>query len=171
MTAGRNSRITSRIMAAVRSRDTQPEIAVRKRLWALGYRYRVHAKVFGRPDVVFTTVRVALFIDGDFWHGNPEEWRRRGKATMAEMFPTRTTWWVAKIKRNIARDREVDRRLRDEGWLVLRIWESSIAANFDAVIRAIAQQVAKRSRSENKLRRLRTKRAVRSQERRAPESH
>jgi DNA mismatch endonuclease (patch repair protein) len=146
-TAGRNSRITSRIMAAVHSVDTQPEIAVRKRLWALGYRYRIHAKVFGRPDVVFASARVALFIDGDFWHGNPEEWRRRGKATMAEMFPTRTTWWVAKIERNIARDREVDCRLRDEGWLVLRIWESSIAANIDAVIKAVAQKVANRSRS------------------------
>jgi DNA mismatch endonuclease (patch repair protein) len=131
--------VTSRIMASVRGKDTRPEIALRRGLWALGYRYRVHpAGLTGRPDLVFPSARVAVFVDGDFWHGNPSEWRRRGKATIAEMFPSRTQWWVEKIERNIVRDRDVSLSLRSDGWAVVRVWESAIAVNRGAVIRRIA---------------------------------
>src|SRR5688572_14804948 len=103
----RDPKVTSKIMASVRAKDTRPELAVRKRLWALGYRYRVHPKgVFGRPDVVFPRLKIAIFIDGDFWHGNPREWRRRGFERMEDLFPSRTEWWADKIRRNIERDRK-----------------------------------------------------------------
>ena len=129
-------------MASVKGRDTRPEIALRKGLWALGYRYRLHPEsLVGRPDLVFRRARVAVFIDGDFWHGNPEEWRRRGKASMAAMFPSRTEWWVEKIQRNIARDRDVNRRLRADGWRIVRVWESAIATNGEAAIRRVARIV------------------------------
>ncbi len=100
-------------MGSVPSRDTRPESAVRKQLWSLGFRYRIHpAGVFGRPDFVFVGLRVAVFVDGDFWHGNPREWRRRGCQRLEDLFPTRTEWWAAKIRRNVERDRAVNRELR-----------------------------------------------------------
>jgi DNA mismatch endonuclease (patch repair protein) len=134
-------------MASVLAKNTRPEITVRTSLWAMGYRYRVHVStVFGAPDIVFHGLRVAVFIDGDFWHGNREEWRRRGRKTLAEMFPTRTAWWVAKIRRNIARDRAVNRRLSDEGWRVLRVWESAIVRNPDAAIRRIVRTLETQGR-------------------------
>src|SRR5436305_10445357 len=97
----RDPKITSRIMASVPARNNMPELVVRKRLWALGYRYRVHPTgIFGRPDIVFSRLRIAIFIDGDFWHGNPQEWKRRGLERFEDLFPSRTDWWVAKIRRN-----------------------------------------------------------------------
>lgn len=135
--------MTSRMMAAVKSKDTKPELAVRSALWRRGYRYSLHRKdVVGRPDLIFRRARVAVFIDGDFWHGNA--WRVRGLSRLEDLFPTRTEWWAAKIKRNIARDHEVTERLRAGGWLVLRFWESEVAASVDAVADEIAHAVDSR---------------------------
>lgn len=146
----RDPLITSRIMASVRGKDTRPELALRRGLWALGYRYRVHSTgLAGHPDLVFPSARVAVFIDGDFWHGNPDEWRRRGKATIAQMFPTRTQWWVAKIERTIARDRDVSNGLRADGWAVVRVWESAVAVNREAVIYRVARIVAQETRQRD----------------------
>lgn len=115
----------------------------------MGYRYRVHASfVVGAPDIVFHGLRVAVFIDGDFWHGNREEWRRRGRRTLAEMFPTRTAWWVAKIRRNMARDRAVNRQLHDEGWRVIRLWESEIKRDPGGVVRRIVRVIEAKHRTE-----------------------
>lgn len=134
----RDAKITARIMASVHSKDTKPELFVRTRLWSLGYRYRTHVtSVPGRPDIVFARRRVAIFIDGDFWHGNPREWKRRGRNRFEDMFPSRTAWWVAKIQRNIDRDRQVDRLLRAAGWRVLRFWESGVLRDLDGVARRI----------------------------------
>lgn len=136
----RKREMTSRIMASVRSRDTRPEMAVRRRLWALGYRYRVHPKgVIGRPDIVFMPLRVAVFVDGDFWHGNPHEWRRRGCEKFEDMFPSRKEWWSAKIRRNMERDRIVNRELRRAGWCVVRCWERSIERDVEAVVDRIVR--------------------------------
>jgi DNA mismatch endonuclease (patch repair protein) len=135
-------------MASVLAKNTRPEITVRTCLWALGYRYRIHlSSVFGAPDIVFRRLRVAVFIDGDFWHGNRDEWKRRGRKTLAEMFPTRTAWWVDKIRRNIARDQIVNRRLCSEGWKIIRAWESSVQTDPDAVVRRIVRIVEARRRA------------------------
>ena len=143
--SNRDPRVTSRIMASVSAKNTRPELLVRKRLWSLGYRYRVHPRgIFGRPDIVFTRLRVAVFVDGDFWHGNPEEWKRRGFQRFEDIFPSRSEWWTAKIRRNIERDREVDRQLQSEGWMVVRCWESSIYENCDEAIGRIAKAVEQR---------------------------
>jgi DNA mismatch endonuclease (patch repair protein) len=130
-------------MSAIRSKDTKPELIVRRGLWALGIRYRLHSDVVGRPDLVIRRTRVAVFVDGDFWHGNPEEWRRRRMGSMDEMFPSRTAWWVAKIERNIARDREVTRRLVADGWRVIRVWESEVLRDATGVVRRIARAIRK----------------------------
>jgi DNA mismatch endonuclease, patch repair protein len=129
----RDPDITSRIMRSVRSKDTKPELALRRAVHARGGRFRLHAAdVPGRPDLVVRSRKVAVFVDGDLWHGNPLEWQRRGRASLADLFPSRTSWWVAKIERNIQRDRHVDQELRTRGWRVLRLWASEVMADPDA---------------------------------------
>lgn len=129
-------------MAAVRGRDTKPEIALRRALHARGLRYRLHPRdVLGRPDFVNRSRRVAVFVDGDFWHANPAEWERRGFSSMESQFPaTKRSAWVAKLRRNVERDSEVNRALAAEGWLVIRVWESEIRADLEAVADLIARQ-------------------------------
>jgi DNA mismatch endonuclease (patch repair protein) len=113
------------MMAAVRGKDSKAELALRRALHARGLRYRLHARdVFGHPDLVIRSRKLAVFVDGDMWHGN--EHRRRGLANLADLFPTRTDWWVAKIERNIQRDQEVNDHLRADGWTVVRVWESEV---------------------------------------------
>ncbi len=115
-------------MAAVRGKDSKAELALRRVLHARGLRYRLHARdVFGHPDLVIRSRKLAVFVDGDMWHGN--EHRRRGLASLADLFPTRTEWWVAKIERNIQRDQEVSEHLRADGWTVVRVWESEVTEN------------------------------------------
>lgn len=124
----RDPAVTSRIMARVRSKDSKAELALRRALHARGFRYRLHGKeVLGRPDIVNRSRRLAIFVDGDMWHGN--EHHRRGLASLAELFPTRTQWWVAKIEANMRRDHEVTSTLRAQGWTVIRLWESDILAD------------------------------------------
>ena len=99
-------------------RDTQCEKAVRSAVHALGFRYRVHVKpdptLRREADLVFRCERVAVFVDGCFWHGCP----------LHHHDPhTHHSWWKSKIERNRARDRETDRLLEERGWLVLRVWE------------------------------------------------
>jgi DNA mismatch endonuclease (patch repair protein) len=88
---------------------------------------------------VFVGLRVAVFVDGDFWHGNPQEWKRRGCQRLEDLFPTRTEWWAAKIRRNVQRDRAVNRELRAAGWRVVRCWESAINRDLTGVVRRIAR--------------------------------
>jgi DNA mismatch endonuclease (patch repair protein) len=97
--------------------DTAAELAVRRQLWALGLRYRVHYRATGgrrRVDVAFTRARVAVFVDGCFWHSCPLH-GTRPKAN--------DEWWKAKLERNVERDRSADAELRAAGWTVVRIWE------------------------------------------------
>ena len=141
MTRSRDPAVTSRMMARVRNKHSKAELAIRRRLFGRGLRYRVHHTLVGKPDIVFTKRRVVVFIDGDFWHGNA--WRLRGLASLAELFPNRTEWWVAKITRTMQRDEEVTAALTAQRWLVLRYWESTvladpdiIAAEIEAIVRA-----------------------------------
>lgn len=107
-----------RRMANTRGRDTKPELEVRRRLHALGYRYRVNARPESTlrytADILFTRARVAVFIDGCFWHGCPEHF---------VMPQTRTEFWRNKIGGNTARDAAASAALRTAGWTVVRIWE------------------------------------------------
>jgi DNA mismatch endonuclease (patch repair protein) len=114
-------------------------------LYALGLRYRVaRANLPGRPDVVFAGARVAVFCDGDFWHGRELE-HRVAKLQRGHNAP----YWVAKIGRNVARDRATDVVLRADGWEVLRYWESDIRANLAAVADAICRVVTERRRARS----------------------
>lgn len=99
-------------------RDTKPEMALRRELHRIGLRYRVNRPVLPgvrrRADVVFTPARVAVFVDGCFWHGCPSH-GTRPKAN--------ADWWAAKLAGNVARDRDTDARLDAAGWRVVRVWE------------------------------------------------
>jgi DNA mismatch endonuclease (patch repair protein) len=110
-------------MQAIRSRDTAPEMAVRRLLHAMGLRYRVHYKPIPtlnrRADIVFTRQRVAVFIDGCFWHGCPEHG--------AVHFGVHQDYWSEKITRNMARDADTDERLNAQGWSVIRFWQHTPA--------------------------------------------
>lgn len=120
-----------------RGSDTQPEILLRRALWKRGARYRVHYKgLIGRPDIVFVRQQVAIFCDGDFWHGR--SWDER-KARLAR--GSNPGYWIAKIERNIYRDGQVDEALRDQGWRVIRFWESDIRKSPDAVAEEILDAI------------------------------
>ena len=122
----RDPEVTSRIMAAVRSRDTRPEVALRSALWRRGLRYRVRSKLTGKPDIVFPSARLAVFVNGDFWHGNA--WRVRGLPSFEEQFHkiNNADFWRAKIEANMARDRHVNAELGTSGWCVYRVFESRL---------------------------------------------
>ncbi len=137
----RDPAITSRMMAAVRNKDSKAELALRRELHSAGRRYSLHPKdVTGHPDIAFRKQKVAVFVDGDFWHG--VAWKARGLQRLEDLFPSRTQWWATKIRRNIERDREVTRLLTEQGWTVIRLWESEVLASpghaAERVTRALA---------------------------------
>lgn len=113
-----SSAAASKRMAATGQRDTSAEIRIRKRLFAKGLRYRVDYAVLGKPrrraDIAFTRAKVAVFVDGCFWHGCIEH----GSWPKAN-----AEFWRNKIETNRERDRDTDQRLNDIGWCVVRIWE------------------------------------------------
>jgi DNA mismatch endonuclease (patch repair protein) len=133
------------MMSRVRSKDSKAELALRRALHRKGVRYRLHAAdVTGRPDVVIRSKRLAVFVDGDFWHGNA--WRLRGLARLEDQFPTRTEWWVAKINRTIERDHEVTVSLEAAGWRVVRVWESEVIADSNAAAARVLAALEARPR-------------------------
>jgi DNA (cytosine-5)-methyltransferase 1 len=131
----RDSATISNLMRRVKSRDTKPEVAFRKALWARGLRYRICDDALpGKPDLVFPRYRLAVFIDGDFWHGY--QWQRRGLSTLEDQFretPSKD-YWVRKITRNVARDEARTSELAGEGWRVLRFWESDLKQNLSECV-------------------------------------
>ena len=110
-------------MRANKSKGTKPELALAKAMWALGLRYRKNSgSIFGKPDFSFKKYKVAVFVDGEFWHG--KDWEQR----KVEIKGNRE-FWIAKIERNIRRDMEVTGRLKAEGWTVLRFWSNDVVKN------------------------------------------
>jgi DNA mismatch endonuclease, patch repair protein len=112
----------SEIMSLIRSKNTKGEIALRKLLstplYPRGYRYRIHyKKAPGCPDIAFVSRKIAVFMDGSFWHGYK---LRSGKAVPKK-------YWLPKIARNMQRDKEVNRALRAIGWRIIRVWEHDVS--------------------------------------------
>lgn len=126
-------------MSHIRSRDTKLETAFLKclssRLYPLGYRYRKHYKRLpGEPDVVFVKQRVAVFLDGDFWHGY--NLKKLGRSVPKK-------YWLPKIERNIKRDKTNNLKLRKDGWTVLRFWEHRIKKDPQKAIIKIEKALGK----------------------------
>ena len=131
----RNPKVTSRIMSCIRSKNTRPEIVLGKILWRHGIRYRKHYKITGQPDFVIVSRRIAIFVDGDFWHGH--NWKLRGFKDLEAELSTYKPFWVNKIRNNIARDLKVNNSLRRDKWAIVRVWESELKKNPDKAIRRI----------------------------------
>lgn len=124
----RSPEVTHKIMSAVHSKETRPEVALRRELWCRGLRYRKNDKRLpGKPDIVLSRARLAVFCDGDFWHGH--NWAIRGYGSLEKELKRYSKPWAEKIMKNIQRDQEVDRKLKKLGWQVLRVWESDIKKN------------------------------------------
>ena len=119
-------------MSRIRSKDTKAEILLRKTLWHLGFRYRKnYRKLPGTPDIALTRQKIAIFIDGDFWHARGHE------AKPGEQIASRKKFWRKKLARNVERDKEVNDALTQEGWLVLRFWESEIQKNLEKCVESV----------------------------------
>jgi len=132
----------SKLMARVRTRNTAPEVALRRALWAAGIRgWRVHPRVAGRPDFAWVGRRVAVFVDGAFWHGHPDYYRGQSGA-----------FWDAKIARNRARDERVNAELSEQGWRVVRVWDFEVERDLARCVERVAQlldEIRKDSYSES----------------------
>lgn len=139
----RDKETTYRIMSAIKSKNTSPERILGKCLWERGLRYRKHYRIKGKPDFVFVKAKVAVFCDGDFWHGN--NWRLRGMKSMEEELSHYSDFWASKIRRNVARDRQVNEALIRDGWTVFRFWESKIKKNSKRLANKIAAILRKRN--------------------------
>lgn len=110
-------------MQSNKSTGTKPELVLAKAMWALGLRYRKNSGgIFGKPDFSFKKYKVAVFVDGEFWHG--KDWEQKKAVIKGNR-----EFWIAKIERNIQRDIEVTGRLKAEGWTVLRFWSNDVVKN------------------------------------------
>ncbi|MDB2606912.1 very short patch repair endonuclease [Zobellia sp.] len=118
----------SKIMSKIKGKNTKPELAFRKALYAKGYRYRIdYKKLIGKPDIALKKYKTVIFIDGEYWHGYNWEERKPKVKTNRE-------FWIAKIERNIQRDQEVNEELERKGYKVFRFWEPEIKKDLDRCI-------------------------------------
>ena len=115
-------------MSRVRSRNTDIEILLRKALFAKGYRFRIHYPISGKPDIVFLNQHIAIFCDGDFWHGR--YFKKEAK--------NYKDFWKKKIIINRERDKKVNRALKKQGWKVIRFWKSEIKKDIDKCLEKIS---------------------------------
>jgi DNA mismatch endonuclease (patch repair protein) len=115
-------------MKRIRGKNTKPEITFRKALWAQGVRYRKnYSKIPGKPDVAIVKYKIAIFIDGTFWHGyNWKEKKRRIRSNKE--------YWIKKIEGNIARDQLINTQLNKIGWIVLRFWDFEVKKDLSLCI-------------------------------------
>ena len=122
-------------MQAVRDRDSEIELLLRRALWRKGYRYRKNlSNVEGKPDIVFVKQRLTIFCDSEFWHGY--DWGNK-----MEEFKSNQEFWLKKIETNMKKDQIVNENLKQKDWIVLRFWGSDIKANLGECVRAIEQQL------------------------------
>jgi len=118
-------------MSRIRSKNTKPEVILRKALWHKGIRYRKnYNKLPGKPDIAITRYRIAIFVDGDFWHG-------KNMDKINKQIKSNREYWLPKLEKNKQRDAEINDFLTEEGWLVLRFWESDIKKGLNKCVNKI----------------------------------
>lgn len=110
-------------MSRIKGKDTSLELFVRRYLFSRGYRYRIHVKMLGKPDIVFPKKKLAIFINGCFWHLHG--------CKLSTIPTTRREYWITKLERNKSRDEEVQLKLRNEGWSIIVLWECELEYNPD----------------------------------------
>lgn len=118
----------SKIMSKIKGKNTKPELAFRKALYAAGYRYRIdYKKLIGKPDIALPKYKTVIFIDGEYWHG--KNWEERKPKVK-----TNRKFWIAKIERNMQRDLEVNQELTSLGYTIFRFWETEVKKNLNECI-------------------------------------
>lgn len=128
----------SEIMRSVKSKNSKLEKILSSKLWRMGYRYRKNDPlIFGKPDISFRAIKLAIFIDSEFWHG--KNWEKEKNKIKVNRH-----YWYPKIESNIIRDREVNTQLFKQGWKVLRFWGKEIEKNTDFCINQIINEINKR---------------------------
>jgi len=116
-----------KIMAAIRGKNTKPEMIVRRGLWKRGFRYRLnHKRLPGHPDLVLRKYRTCVFVNGCFWHGHLVESNTMESSACCKIPKTNREFWVAKIRRNKERDKEEQRKLAAMGWHCITVWECEL---------------------------------------------
>lgn len=125
-------------MQAIKGKDSKIEILLRQELWSRGLRYRKNAKsVYGHPDIVFISKKIAVFCDGEFWHGY--DWENRIKSIKSNQ-----AFWISKIERNMQRDKEVEAELKHQGWTVIRFWGNEISKSVEKCADIIENEFRKK---------------------------
>lgn len=125
----------SRRMSRVHLKKGKAETALAKALWHRGYRYRLnYKKLPGSPDIAITKYRIAIFVDGEFWHGYDWEHKR-------EKLKSNREFWIEKIEENIQRDIRNDRLLRSTGWIPLHFWEKEVKKDLDGCIQTVIDAI------------------------------
>ena len=123
------------IMSQVKSKNTSIEVLLRKALWHEGIRYRKNFKTLpGSPDIAITKYRIAIFCDGEFWHG--KNWEAKKKT-----IKTNREFWITKIERNIMRDNKTEKQLENMGWVVLRFWGNEINNKLEDCVKEIKETI------------------------------
>ena len=141
----RDPALTSRLMKRVRPTGSRAERVLRQALSALSLRYRLHVRGLpGTPDICFPRHRIAVFVDGDFWHGRILHDRGR-RAFLASLRSKNRTFWIKKITSNVDRDARQAAELRRQGWLVLRIWETDALRDPTRAASRVARCVSRRA--------------------------
>jgi len=131
-------------MSRIRGKDTSIEVALRKALWARGYRYRKNYKELpGRPDIALTKYKIAVFCDSEFFHGKDWDMLRTKLETGKN-----PEYWIKKIERNIERDKEKDNLLKAKGWTVIHFWGKDILKDTEGCIRVIEEMIFDLTMSE-----------------------
>lgn len=124
-------------MKNIRAKDTKIEVMLRRALWKKGYRYRKnYGKLFGKPDIVLTKYKIAIFCDGEFFHG--KNWNMlKNKLKKSN----NSEFWIDKISRNRERDEEINKRLLFEGWTVIRFWGEDIKKHTDECVKVVEEAI------------------------------
>ena len=114
-------------MAAIRGKNTKPELIVRKGLWSRGFRYRLNYKRLpGHPDLVLRKYRTCIFVNGCYWHGHNVELSTMESSTCCKIPNSNREFWISKIRRNKERDKEIQRELAKMGWHCITVWECEL---------------------------------------------
>jgi DNA mismatch endonuclease (patch repair protein) len=133
------SKQRSKLMSKIKSKNTKPEILLRKAIWNEGIRYRLSNKeIIGNPDIAIKKYKLAIFIDGEFWHG----YNWKVKKTKIK---SNRDYWIKKIERNIERDKKYNKTLKEAGWNVMRFWEKEITKNLQQCVEKIKTEIQKAS--------------------------
>jgi len=129
--------LRKRIMSRIKNKNTSIEVAMQKALWHSGIRYRKnYTKLPGAPDIALTKYRIAIFCDGEFWHG--KDWEVKKPKILSNR-----EYWIAKIERNMARDNEKNQALANMGWTVIRFWGNDIHKNLKGCVQVIKDAISK----------------------------